>query len=77
MTTAIVDKFAELADKDPALLAKLGLDKAYADAAAASASMAAFLTNAIKEAKAHGLEFMEAEAYAFMAAAAASCGNNL
>jgi hypothetical protein len=76
MTTAHVEKFAEIVSKDPALLAKLGLDKANADAAAASASMAAFITNAVIEAKAHGLEFTEAEAHAFMAdqAAAAARG---
>ena len=33
MTTAHVEKFAELVAKDPALLAKLGLDKVNADAA--------------------------------------------
>ena len=66
MTTAHVEKFAELAGKDPALLAKLGLDKVNADAAAASASAAAFITNAVKEAKALGLEFTEEEARGFM-----------
>ena len=70
MTTAHVEKFAELVVKDPALLAKLGLDKVNADAAAASASAAAFITNAVNEAKAHGLEFTEDEARAFMAAEA-------
>jgi len=68
MTTAHVEKFAELVAKDPALLAKLGLDKVNADAATASASAAAFITNAVKEAKAHGLEFTEAELHAYMAA---------
>jgi hypothetical protein len=68
MTTAHVEKFAELVSKDPALLAKLGLDKANADAAAASASMAAFVTNVVKEAKALGLEFTEDEAHAWLAA---------
>ena len=67
MTTAHVEKFAELVGKDPALLAKLGLDKVHADAAAAAASAAAFITNAVKEAKAHGLEFTEEEAQAYMA----------
>jgi hypothetical protein len=43
------------------------LDKVNADAAAAAASAAAFLTNAVKEAKALGLEFTEDEAKAFMA----------
>ena len=70
MTTAHVEKFAEIVSKDPALLAKLGLDKANADAAAAAASAEAFITNAVIEAKAHGLEFTEAEAHAFMAAEA-------
>ena len=70
MTTAHVEKFAELVGKDPALQAKLGLDKVNADAAAAAASAAAFITNAVKEAKAHGLEFSEDEAQAYMAAGA-------
>ena len=70
MTTAHVEKFAELVAKDPALLAKLGLDKVNSDAAAASASAAAFLTTAVKEAKALGLVFTEEEARAFMAAEA-------
>ena len=68
MTTAHVEKFAELVAKDPALLAKLGLDKVNADAAAAAASAAAFLTNAVKEAKALAIEFTEEELNAFMAA---------
>ncbi len=70
MTTAHVEKFAELIAKDPALLAKLGLDKVNADAAAAAASAALFITNAVKEAKVHGLEFTKEEARAFMAAEA-------
>jgi len=70
MTTAHVEKFAELVGKDPALLAKLGLDKVNADAAAASASAAAFIANAVKEAKGLGLQFTEEEAHAFMDAEA-------
>lgn len=70
MTTAHVETFAELVGKDPALMAKLGLDKANADAAAATASMAAFITNAVKEAKGLGLEFTEDEARAYLAAEA-------
>jgi len=70
MTVAHVEKFAELVGKDPALLAKLGLDKVNADAAAASASAAAFIASAVKEAKAHGLEFTEEEAKAYVAAEA-------
>ena len=70
MTTAHVEKFAELVAKDPALLAKLGLDKVNADAAAAAASAAAFLTNAVKEAKALGLEFSVEEFQSFMDAEA-------
>ena len=69
MTTAHVEKFAELVAKDPALLAKLGLDKV--NAAAAEASAAAFITNAVKEASALGLQFTEEEAQNFMMAAAA------
>ena len=61
---------AELVVKGPALLAKLGLDKVNADAAAAASSAAAFITNAVKEAKALGLEFSEDEAQAYMAAEA-------
>jgi hypothetical protein len=70
MTTAHVEKFAELVGKDPDLLAKLGLDKVNADAAAAVASAEAFITNAVKEAKALGLEFSEEEAHAFLDAEA-------
>lgn len=76
MTTSHVEKFAELVVKDSALLAKLGLDKANADAAAASESAAAFIANAIKEAKALGLEFTEDEAYAFMAAEAKAAASD-
>ena len=68
MTKAHVEKFAELVAKDPALLAKLGLDKANADAAAAKVSAAAVYSNAVKEAKALGLEFTEEEAHVFIAA---------
>ena len=57
------EKFAELLGKDPALLAKLGLEIVKADAAAASVSAAAFITNAVKEAKALGLEFNEDEGW--------------
>ncbi len=68
MTTAHVEKFAELVGKDLALLARLGLDKVNADAAAAAASAAALITNAVAEAKAQGLEFTEEEARAFIEA---------
>ena len=81
MTKAHVEKFTELVSKDPEMLAKIGFDKATADAeaavngndadaAVAAASLAAFITNAVKEAKAHGLEFSEEEAHAFMEAEA-------
>ena len=75
MTTSHVEKFAELVAKDPALLAKLGLDKVNADAATASASAAAFITNAVKEAKAQGLEFTEEELKSFMAAERTAAGS--
>ena len=67
MTAAHVEKFAELIGKDPALFAKL---KVTADAAAAAASAAAFITNAVKEAKALGIEFTEEEALEYMEAEA-------
>ena len=73
MTIAHVEKFAEIVNKDPELLAKLGLDKVNADAAAASE--AAFITNAVKEAKAHGLELTDEEARAFLAAEAKAVAN--
>ncbi len=67
MTIAHVEKFAELVAKDPALLAKLGMDKVNADAADSS-QRAAFIANAVKEGKALGLEFTEEEATEFMVA---------
>ena len=67
MTTAHVEKFAELVAKDPALLAKLGLDKVNANAAAAEASAHAFIQNSIREAKALGLVFTEKEANQYLA----------
>jgi hypothetical protein len=70
MTTAHVEKFAELVAKDPALLAKLGWDKVNADAAAAAASAAAYIATAVKEGKALGLQFTEEELQAFMVAEA-------
>ena len=86
MTKAHVEKFTELVSQDPEMLAKIGFDKATADAeaavngndadaAVAAASLAAFITNAVKEAKAHGLEFTEEEAHAFMEAEAAAAAS--
>ena len=43
MTTAHFEKFADLVGKDPALLAKLGSDKVYADAAAAASAKSSVL----------------------------------
>ena len=57
-----------LVGNDPALSAKLGLDKVNADAAAAAAGAAAYIPNAVKIAKRLGLEFTEEEAQAFMSA---------
>ena len=68
MTTAHVEKFAELVGEAPALFAKLGFAKVNADVNAAAASTVAFITNAVQEAKAHGLEFTAEELNAFMAA---------
>ena len=72
MTTAHVEKFAELVSKDPDLLAKLGLDKVVTDQAAASASVAAFIATTVKEAKALGLQFTEEEAQVFLDAETAA-----
>ena len=66
MTSAHIEKFAELLGNDPALSAKLGLDKVNEDAAAAAASAEAFITNAVKEAKHLGLIFTEEELQEFM-----------
>ena len=68
MTSAHIEKFAELLGNDPALSAKLGLDKVNEDAAAAAASAEAFITNAVKEAKHLGLEITEDEFHTFMEA---------
>ena len=67
MTTAHVEKFAELVGKDPALLATIGIEKLREDAAAAAASAEAFISNAVLVAKAHGLEFTEDEARDYFA----------
>ena len=75
MITAHIEKFAEFVGKDPELFAKLGLDKVNTDAAAASASAAAFIGNGVKEAKAQGLEFTEEEAKAYMAVEAKAVGS--
>ena len=66
MTSAHIEKFAELLGNDPALSAKLGLDKVNADAAAAAASAEAFITHAVKDAKHLGLIFTEEELQEFM-----------
>ena len=52
-----------------------GKIKVNADAAAAAASAAAFITNAVKEAKALGLEFTAEELNAFMAAERTAAGS--
>ena len=86
MTKAHIEKFTELVSADPEMLAKLGFHKATADAeaavkgndadaAVAAASLAAFITNAVKEAKAHGLEFTKEEAHAFMDAEASAAAS--
>ena len=67
MSYSHVENFAYLVGKDPSLFAKLGLDKVDAAYAAAAASAAAVITNAVKEAKALGLEFTEEEALIFIA----------
>jgi len=59
MTVAHVEKFVEIVGHDSALLARIGVYNADADAAAASAL--SVCANAVKEAKALGLEITEEE----------------
>ena len=59
MTAAHVEKFVEIVSNDSALLARIGVHNADADVAAASAS--SVCANAVKEAKALGLEITEEE----------------
>ena len=65
MTTAHVEKFVELVGTDPALLAKLG-EFPSPEAVKAALIADAFITNALKEAKAQGLQFDKEEAWAFV-----------
>jgi hypothetical protein len=61
MSTAHVAKFAEVVAKDPALLARLGLEQVSDEASARIC-----VSKAVKEAKAVGLEFTEEEGYEWM-----------
>jgi len=63
MTAAHVEKFVEIVSNDSALLARIGVYNADADAdaAAAAASASSVCANAVKEAKALGLEITEGE----------------
>ena len=63
IATQVSSALARRGNDDAALLIKLGLEKVKADAAAASASAAAFITEAVKETKALGLEFSEDEGW--------------
>ena len=61
MSEAHVAKFAEIVGKDPALLARLGVDQVSDEATARIC-----VSKAVKEAKAVGLEFTEEEGYGWM-----------
>ena len=61
MTVAHVEKFVEIVTNDSALLARLGVYDADADADVAAASASSVCANAVKEAKALGLEITEEE----------------
>ena len=65
MTTDHVEKFAELVARARAHLARLGMDKVNEEADEDCARAAAHITNAVKEAKALGLEITEEEAHAY------------
>ena len=62
MSSVHIEKFAAIVASDAGLFAKLGVEKASTDAAAAQASMAAFIAKSVQEGKALGFEFTEAEA---------------
>jgi hypothetical protein len=61
MTAAHVEKFVEIVGNDSALLARIGVYNADADADTAAASALSVCANAVKEAKALGLEITEEE----------------
>ena len=61
MSEAHIAKFAEIVVQDPEMYARLGLEQVSDEAGGR-----AFVSKAIKEAKAAGLEFTEAEGYEWM-----------
>ena len=65
MTTVHVEKFTELVARARAHLARLGHDNINDDADAAPARAAAYITKAVKEAKALGLDINEEEVHAY------------
>ena len=65
MTTAHVEKFAELLASDHELRAKLGLDQSLADDAGAEESRKVFIANAVIEGAVRGLSFSDEEAREF------------
>ena len=66
MTTAHVEKFAELVGKDPALYAKFGYEKLNEVVVADMPAKVAWMTSAVNEAKALGLDFNAEEALSFL-----------
>ena len=67
MSEAHIAKFAEIVVQDPEMYARLGLEQVSDEAGGR-----AFVSKAIKEAKAAGLEFTEAEGYEWMKKEAAA-----
>jgi len=66
MTIAHVEKFAELVGKDPALYAKFGYEKLNEVVVADMPAKVAWMTSAVNEAKALGLDFNAEEALSFL-----------
>ena len=67
MTTAHVEKFAELVGNDPALYAKFGWEKMAEVGVADMPAKVKWLASAVNEGKALGLDFTAEEALAFLA----------
>jgi hypothetical protein len=66
MSKAHVEKFAELVGKDPALYAKFGYEKLNEVVVADMPAKVAWMTSAVNEAKALGLDFNAEEALSFL-----------
>ena len=66
MTTAHVEKFAELVGQDPALYAKFGWEKMAEVGVKDMPTKVEWMASAVNEGKAHGLDFTAEEALAYL-----------